>query len=37
MTELPEELTTGERIRILRERRGLSRAVLAGLVGRSSD
>jgi DNA-binding XRE family transcriptional regulator len=37
MTELPAELTTGERIRILRERRGLSRPVLAGLVGRSSD
>ncbi|GAB3159237.1 hypothetical protein GCM10027059_05140 [Myceligenerans halotolerans] len=37
MTELPEELTTGERIRILRERRGLSRPVLAGLVGRSPD
>ncbi|MFG2876870.1 helix-turn-helix domain-containing protein [Streptomyces sp. NPDC048337] len=37
MTELPTELTTGERIRILRERRGLSRPVLAGLVGRSPD
>lgn len=37
MTELPPELTTGERIRILRERRGLSRPVLAGLVGRSPD
>ncbi|WP_171164534.1 helix-turn-helix domain-containing protein [Streptomyces sp. I05A-00742] len=37
MTDLPAELTTGERIRILRERRGLSRPVLAGLVGRSSD
>ncbi|WP_431041493.1 helix-turn-helix domain-containing protein [Streptomyces sp. P1-3] len=35
--DLPEELTTGERIRVLRERRGLSRPVLAGLVGRSSD
>ncbi|WP_301312729.1 helix-turn-helix domain-containing protein [Promicromonospora umidemergens] len=30
-------MTTGERIRVLRERRGLSRAVLAGLVGRSPD
>ncbi|KAB7836059.1 helix-turn-helix domain-containing protein [Streptomyces mobaraensis] len=37
MTDLPSELTTGERIRVLRERRGLSRPVLAGLVGRSSD
>lgn len=37
MTDLPEGLTTGERIRVLRERRGLSRPVLAGLVGRSSD
>lgn len=35
--ELPPELTTGERIRILRERRGLTRKVLAGLVGRSED
>jgi len=30
-------LTTGERIRIRREARGLTRPVLAGLVGRSSD
>lgn len=37
MTDLPEGLTTGERIQILRERRGLSRPVLAGLVGRSPD
>ncbi|MFD7162081.1 helix-turn-helix domain-containing protein [Streptomyces violascens] len=37
MTELPTELTTGERIRIHRERRGMSRPVLAGLVGRSPD
>lgn len=37
MSQLSEELTTGERIRVLRERRGLSRPVLAGLVGRSSD
>lgn len=35
--ELPPELTTGERVRILRERRGLTRKVLAGLVGRSED
>ncbi|WP_033196301.1 helix-turn-helix domain-containing protein [Streptomyces xiaopingdaonensis] len=35
--KLPDELTTGERIRIARERRGMSRAVLAGLVGRSAD
>ncbi|MFC4560397.1 multiprotein-bridging factor 1 family protein [Nocardiopsis mangrovi] len=35
--ELPPELTTGERIRIIRERRGLTRKVLAGLVGRSED
>ncbi|MFI6702243.1 helix-turn-helix domain-containing protein [Streptomyces sp. NPDC050509] len=32
-----DELTTGERIRIARERRGMSRPVLAGLVGRSAD
>ncbi|MGW4033377.1 helix-turn-helix domain-containing protein [Streptomyces sp. NPDC004838] len=37
MTNLSEELTTGERIRITRERRGMSRPVLAGLVGRSCD
>ncbi|MFE7115833.1 helix-turn-helix domain-containing protein [Streptomyces sp. NPDC057654] len=37
MTDLPAELTTGERIRILRERRGMSRPVLAGLVGRSPN
>jgi len=30
-------LTTGERIRIRREMRGMSRPVLAGLVGRSAD
>jgi transcriptional regulator with XRE-family HTH domain len=34
---LPPELTPGERIRVLRERRGLSRAVLANLVGRGPD
>ncbi|MFE9429048.1 helix-turn-helix domain-containing protein [Kitasatospora sp. NPDC006697] len=37
MTDLPAELTTGERIRALRERRGMSRAATAGLVGRSAD
>ncbi|GAA1403810.1 hypothetical protein GCM10009639_49160 [Kitasatospora putterlickiae] len=37
MSELPEELSTGERIRVLRERRGMTRPVLAGLVGRSTD
>ncbi|MFE3442547.1 multiprotein-bridging factor 1 family protein [Nocardia sp. NPDC059180] len=30
-------LTTGERIRLRREGRGMSRAVVAGLVGRSTD
>lgn len=35
--EIPAELTTGERIRLHRERRGMSRPVLAGLVGRSAD
>ncbi|WP_328808662.1 helix-turn-helix domain-containing protein [Nonomuraea montanisoli] len=31
---LPPELATGARIQLLRERRGMSRTVLAGLVGR---
>ena len=35
MTTLPQGLTTGQRIKVLRERRGISRPVLAGLVGRS--
>ncbi|MFB7671292.1 helix-turn-helix domain-containing protein [Kitasatospora purpeofusca] len=35
MSELPAELTTGERIRLYRERVGMTRAVLSGLVGRS--
>ncbi|MBV6696043.1 helix-turn-helix transcriptional regulator [Kitasatospora aureofaciens] len=35
MSEMPAELTTGERIRFHRERIGMKRAVLAGLVGRS--
>lgn len=34
---LPPELTPGERIRLLRERRGMSRTVLANLVGRGPD
>lgn len=33
----PGEMTTGELIRFHRERRGMSRPVLSGLVGRSSD
>ena len=37
MSDLPASLTTGEIIRHLRERRGMSRPVLAGLVGYSSD
>ncbi|MFE6056760.1 helix-turn-helix domain-containing protein [Kitasatospora sp. NPDC056446] len=37
MTDFPAELTTGERIRMLRERQGKSRAVVAGLVGRSVE
>ncbi len=36
MSELSAEPSVGERIRILRERQGKSRAVLAGLVGRSA-
>jgi transcriptional regulator with XRE-family HTH domain len=36
-TDTPEELSTGERIKALRESRGMSRAVLAGLCGRGSD
>ncbi|MQS17959.1 helix-turn-helix transcriptional regulator [Streptomyces kaniharaensis] len=35
MPALPESLTTGQRIQRLREARGMSRAVLAGLLGRS--
>lgn len=34
---LPADLTTGERIQLLRERRGMSRPVLAGLCGRGPD
>ena len=35
--EMPAEFTTGERIRHLRERRGMTRVVLANLVGYSAD
>ncbi|WP_405674919.1 helix-turn-helix domain-containing protein [Streptomyces sp. NBC_01511] len=35
--DLPDELTTGERIQVLRESRGMSRAVLAGLCSRGPD
>jgi transcriptional regulator with XRE-family HTH domain len=35
--DVPAEFTTGERIRHLRERRGMSRVVLANLVGYSAD
>lgn len=34
---MPSDLTMGERIRWLRERRGMSRPVLAGLCGRGPD
>jgi DNA-binding XRE family transcriptional regulator len=37
MTAFPDEFTTGERIRTIRERRGMSRPVLSGLVGKSTD
>lgn len=37
VSDLPASLTTGEIIRHLRERRGMTRPVLAGLVGYSSD
>ncbi|MGE7388910.1 helix-turn-helix domain-containing protein [Streptomyces sp. NPDC004126] len=35
--DIPSNLTTGERIRLLREARGMSRPVLAGLCGRGPD
>jgi transcriptional regulator with XRE-family HTH domain len=35
--DLPDELTLGERVRVLRESRGMSRPVLAGLCGRGPD
>jgi hypothetical protein len=37
MSEPSEDLTTGERVRFYRERRGMSRPVLAGLVGRGPE
>jgi transcriptional regulator with XRE-family HTH domain len=37
VSDVPASLTTGEIIRHLRERRGLTRPVLAGLVGYSAD
>lgn len=37
MSEVSGELTTGERVRILRERRGMSRELLAGRIGRSTS
>ncbi|MED7950937.1 helix-turn-helix domain-containing protein [Streptomyces sp. BE303] len=36
MSEQSDELTVGERIKFQRERRGMTQAVLAGLVGRST-
>lgn len=36
-TDIPADLSTGERIRLLRESRGMSRPVLAGLCGRGPD
>lgn len=35
--DIPDELSTGERIRLLRESRGMSRPVLAQLCGRGPD
>ncbi|WP_274559315.1 helix-turn-helix domain-containing protein [Streptomyces spiramyceticus] len=35
--DIPTDLSTGERIRLLRESRGMSRPVLAGLCGRGPD
>lgn len=35
--DIPEDLTTGERIRLLRESRGMTREMLAGMCGRGSD
>ncbi|MFC5805569.1 helix-turn-helix domain-containing protein [Streptomyces formicae] len=35
--DIPDDLTTGERIRLLRESRGMSREVLAGMCGRGPD
>lgn len=35
--DIPEDFSTGERIRLLRESRGMTRPVLAGLCGRGAD
>ncbi|WP_267904597.1 helix-turn-helix domain-containing protein [Streptomyces apocyni] len=35
--DIPEDLSIGERIRLLRESRGMSRPILAGLCGRGPD
>lgn len=35
--QIPDDLSIGERIRLLRESRGMSRPVLAGLCGRGPD
>ncbi|WP_405799254.1 helix-turn-helix domain-containing protein [Streptomyces sp. NBC_01506] len=35
--DIPDDLSTGERIKVLRESRGMSRAVLAGLCSRGPD
>ncbi|MGA5129790.1 helix-turn-helix domain-containing protein [Streptomyces olivoreticuli] len=35
--DIPEDLSTGERIKLLRESRGMTRPVLAGLCGRGAD
>ncbi|WP_413807670.1 helix-turn-helix domain-containing protein [Streptomyces sp. OE57] len=35
--DIPEDLSIGERIKVLRESRGMSRSVLANLCGRGPD
>ncbi|MFE0270798.1 helix-turn-helix domain-containing protein [Streptomyces sp. NPDC058992] len=35
--DIPEDLTTGERVRLLRESRGMSREMLANMCGRGPD
>ncbi|MCB5909824.1 helix-turn-helix domain-containing protein [Streptomyces pinistramenti] len=37
LDDIPADLSAGERLRLLRESRGMSRPVLAGLCGRSTD
>ncbi|MEV0657165.1 helix-turn-helix transcriptional regulator [Streptomyces sp. NPDC050395] len=37
MHQLTRDLTTGDRIRLYRQRKGLSQAALGGLIGRSED